>query len=700
MVAERSGMAFLLATSAMVAAPALAQTSASPAEPTAAAPQPTSAASAGKRSYTPTEFARFRPKTAFDMLVQLPGFTIRSADQERGLGQASENILINGQRIANKSGGAIDELQKIAIANVERIEVVEASSLGIAGLSGEVANVIVSASRKASGQFEWSPEARAHYAKPRIASGQVSYSGSRGPLGYTLSLKNDPGRGAFGGPVIITNADGSLREERTDIYRSEFERPTAAVKFSLDGPGSSLGNLNLEYSRYWGPVDRRDRRVAANGDVSRRFITEKLKGWTYDVSGDYEFALGPGRLKLIGLRQFDHEPLIITQRFEFENGNPDTGDRFSRDSLIGETVGRAEYRWKSGANDWQVSLERAFNSLVQRGGLFVLSPQGEFEAVDFPQGSGKVIEVRYEAVGTWSRALSPSLDIQLAGGGEISRLHRVDGDLLARKFFRPKGSLSLGWRPAAGWDASLKLNRRVGQISFYDFLDQPKLSEDRENSGNPDLVPPQSWELVGEVGRDFGSWGKTRLKTWFHRIDDIIDIIPIGVDGQGVGNVPRATRIGAEIVTTLQFDPIGVSGAKLDFTVGGERTELKDPLTGEPRAISGTRDRWFSADFRHDIAGTDIAWGGSLNYDHFSKYYYLTEVNRNWEGPLWLGVFVEHKNVMGMSVRADLGNLLNARHRFNRTVYFGRRNSSDINFVQRANQLIGPIASLTVKGTF
>ncbi len=350
MVAVRTVKAAMLATTAMLmAAPALAQTPdaavdpAPPADP-AVVPPPVATATAGKRSYTPADFARFRPKTAYDMLVQLPGFTIRSADQERGLGQASENILINGQRIANKSGGAISELQKIAIANVERIEVVEAASLGIAGLSGEVANVVVAAARKSSGQFEWEPEVRAHYAKARIFSGQVSYSGSRGPLAYTLGLKNQPGRGAFGGPVIITNADGSLREERTDIYRSEFERPTVSAKFGLDGPGSSLGNLNLEYSRYWGPVDRRDTRVAADGAQSARRITESLKGWTYDISGDYEVAFGPGRLKFIGLHRYDHEPLIVTQRFSFVSGDPDTGDRFARDSEIGETVGRAEYR--------------------------------------------------------------------------------------------------------------------------------------------------------------------------------------------------------------------------------------------------------------------------------------------------------------------------------------------------------------------
>jgi outer membrane receptor for ferrienterochelin and colicins len=83
---------------------------------------------AGKQVYTPADFERFAPKTAYDMLVQVPSFTIRQADQDRGLGQASENVLINGQRIANKTGGAVDELRRIAAASVERIEIVDASA--------------------------------------------------------------------------------------------------------------------------------------------------------------------------------------------------------------------------------------------------------------------------------------------------------------------------------------------------------------------------------------------------------------------------------------------------------------------------------------------------------------------------------------------------------------------------------------------
>ena len=330
----------------------------------------------------------------------------------------------------------------------------------------------------------------------------------------------------------------------------------------------------------------------------------------------------------------------------------------------------------------------------------MLSPSGEFEDIDFPEGSGKVVETRYEAIGTWSRPLSPRLDFQLAAGGEISTLDRVDGDVAPRKFFRPKGSLTLGWRPAKGWDASFKLRRRVGQISFYDFLAQPNLNNDRENAGNPDLVPPQSWQVEGEVGRDLGPWGKTRLKLYAHRIDDIIDIVPIGENGESIGNLPRATRFGAQSTNTFQFDPIGWRGAKLDLTVGMEKTSVRDPLTGEKRPISGSRDRWLELSLRHDIPGSKIAWGINAEHGHYGKTYFLTQISRGWEGPVFANVYIEHKDLFGLTVRGTVGNILNARHRYDRTVYAGRRERDPVLFVQHNNQLIGPIFALSVKGSF
>jgi hypothetical protein len=655
---------------------------------------------ANKRIFVAADFARFSPRTALDMLRQVPGFSIRKPDEERGLGQASENVLINGARINNKSGGAADELSRVPAGNVERIEIVEAASLGIAGLTGQVANVIVKAQKASSGQFEWNPTFRAHYAEPEWLGGSISYSGQSGPVEYNFSVNNNFGRGAFGGPIRILDANGVLTETRTEIYHSEFEQPKFQAKFGLDGPGSSVGNLTLMYGPYWNPTHIRDRRIRVGGDNRRRTTVDRLAGYQTEINADYEFAAGPGRLKFIGLRKFDHEPLVTRQVLSFDRGAPSTGTILDRNSRIGELIGRAEYKWKGGPNDWLVSLERAYNYLDQRGRLSELNPDGEFVEVPFPNGTGRVEEVRHEALGTLSRPLSTRLDLQVAAGGEISRLERVDGDLPARKFFRPKGSVSLAWRPAEGWDVSLKLRRRVGQISFYDFLDQPKLSVDRENAGNPDLVPPQSWELEGEVGREFGAWGKARIRVWTHRVQDIVDVIPIGDKGQGVGNLPRATRTGFETVDTLLFDPLGWKGAKLDVTVGMERTSVRDPLTGEKRPISGIQDRWATATLRHDIPNSPIAWGATAEYTHFTKYYYPTEVYRNWEGPWWIGFFVEHKNVFGLTVRADVANVMDARHIFNRRVYSGRRTEAPASFIEKHDQLIGPLFSLSVKGDF
>ena len=100
-----------------------------------------------------------------------------------------------------------------------------------------------------------------------------------------------------------------------------------------------------------------------------RTTVQKLDGWYYDVNADYEFALGPGRLKLIGLQHRDHEPVVTTQVTRFDDGSDPDGVRFSRNSIIRETIGRGEYHWKTGKNDWQVTFERAFNSLDQKGGL-------------------------------------------------------------------------------------------------------------------------------------------------------------------------------------------------------------------------------------------------------------------------------------------------------------------------------------------
>ncbi|HEY1607221.1 MAG TPA: hypothetical protein VGF77_16650 [Allosphingosinicella sp.] len=308
-------------------------------------------------------------------------------------------------------------------------------------------------------------------------------------------------------------------------------------------------------------------------------------------------------------------------------------------------------------------------------------------------------ETRYEGLGTLSRPLTRNLHVQIAAGAEASTLGLVGGVQPPRRFFRPKGSIDLGWHVSKTWDLSVKLRRRVGQIDFSDFLSQAILSQDRTNAGNVNLVP-QSWEVETELAHDLGRWGKTRLDLHYYRVEDIIDVIPIGADGQGIGNLPRAGRLGYESNSTLLFDPIGWTGAKLDLDVGAERTRVRDPLTGERREISGIRDRWMSAQVRHDVPHTQIAWSAYVQYSHFAKNYFLTEVFRTLDLPWIAGFYVEDKNVLGMTVRFSVDNVLNGRHLLDRTVFAGFRDRAPILFIEKHDQLVGPLFRLSVKGSF
>jgi len=186
--------ALMLVLLGSTAAPALAQ---------AAAPPPPAAG----RTYTPADFARFAPRNALDMLNNVPGFAIVESDSERrGLGQATGNVLINGERFSGKSTDIFTELRRISASNVTRIEIVDGATLNISGLTGQVANIIT-ASRGLSGNYVWRPQIRARRTPLRWTNGEVSVNGTVGGTQFTLSLRNNSFRNGNAGPeVVITPA--------------------------------------------------------------------------------------------------------------------------------------------------------------------------------------------------------------------------------------------------------------------------------------------------------------------------------------------------------------------------------------------------------------------------------------------------------------------------------------------------------------
>ena len=674
------------------------------AQETGDAPAPTSVETAAGRVYTPADFTRFAPRTALDMLNQVPGFTIAADDQGRGLGQANVNVLINGERLALKSETIFDRLGKISASRVVRIEIVDGASLKIPGLSGQVANIVTSGGGM-SGQFNWDTRFRPGYVRPRWFGGSISMNGTVGTVDYTLALSNPGGTGATKGPTEITDAGGVLIEHRESHLSVVNDYPKFSGSLKWDGPGSSVGNFNASVQRGYFDLRDDEERTRTDGNDLRKDYDAREREFNYEIGGDFEFALGPGRLKLIGLERYDRsrysEDFILTPA----DGSPAVGSRYQSESESGERIARGEYSWKMLGGDWQLASEAAFNRYSSEAHLFELDETATFFEIPFPAGTGGVTEDRYEAILTHNRQLAGNLSLQIGAGGEYSKLAQTGSMGLIRTFWRPKGSASLAWTPVKGLDVSVKLARVVGQLSFNDFLARVDLDQGNGSAGNVQLVPPQSWEADLEIKKDLGAWGSTTVKLIARWYEDYIDwiVFPGANPGDLVesrGNVATASLYGIDWTSTFNLDQVGWKGAKLDLRVNFDAPSIRDPLTGEKRAFSGWNDTYINGDLRHDIPNSDWAWGLGFEKYHANPYFRLFEVGLDYEGPIYTYGFVENKDVFGLTVRAQIFNLTDGRHIVHRTVYDGYRHQAPVLFHEDTDESVGLIYTLSVRGTF
>jgi hypothetical protein len=349
--------------------------------------------------------------------------------------------------------------------------------------------------------------------------------------------------------------------------------------------------------------------------------------------------------------------------------------------------------------DWQLSGEAAFNRLDRVASLFDLA-NGDFVEIAFPEGTGGVTEDRYESSLSFSKQLTGKLALQATGGMEFSKIKQTGAAANARNFKRPKGSASLSWRPETGLDMSVELSRTVGQLSFGDVLARVFLDSGNQNGANNELVPEQSWDLDFEINKTLGAWGSTTFTIQHRKISDYIDVIPLIGGGEARGNIDTATRTDFDWNTTLKFDPLGVPGAQVDLEFQIVKTNVRDPLDGTERVFSRQRHNRFRAEFRHDIPRSDVAYGLNVFYADNNPYFRLSEVGLENEGPTFADLFIEHKDVFGLTVNATAGNLLGGDGFFDRTVYDGTRGMDPILFVENRKARIGPIFRFSVSGNF
>lgn len=647
--------------------------------------------------YEPAFFTQYAPRNALDMVGQIPGFQLEGADNRRGLGQGGANVLVNGERLTGKSDVG-SQLSRIVADNVVRIEIKDGASLDIPGLSGQVANIVTKSTGR-TGTWSWAPQFRKRQ-PVSWTHAHLTVSGESGNLTYSAEVRNEANRNGDWGPEILTDADGEVFEIRDELGRYNYDGPGAVLDLNWTPKDDYVGNLNLEYNKTnSAQLVRSSQRAQTDRGVNQETVfTGGENEWNAKIGADYEFPVGPGKLKMIGYYRFERSPTrSVFSVFELD-GEQIGGSIFDRLADEAETIARSEYSWsRKEGHDWTVGVEGAFNFLDIESELQQFD-EGAYESVELDGATSRVEERRAEATVTHSREVSAKWNLQLSAGVEYSELQQTGG--LIRDFVRPKGFMLATYKPEENTSVRFKVEREVGQLSFFDFIAAVDIVDNIDRESNFDLVPAQSWNLSLEYDRDFGQGFTINVNPYFNIISDLVDRIPVGEDGDAIGNLDSAIQYGVDFNMSIKGKRWGWDGTQFDLDLEWRDSKVEDPVTFIDRQLSRDKKTFWHARMRHDIPDSQWAYGGGVReYVDFKGFRSFTTDDPTLERPITYG-FLEHKHVFGMKVRAELTNFLNSKEEFTREIFTRRRDTGTLSSTEFQSRAFGPILNIEFSGTF
>jgi outer membrane receptor for ferrienterochelin and colicins len=648
--------------------------------------------------YDRAYFSAYDLSNAEDMLRRIPGVAAvldsSRTSQARGLGAGSEQILIDGKRMASKSDGAAAALRRIPASSVERVELIRGSTDEVQS-EGLVVNVVIKPGVALGGVGNFELVYRLSDKGWSDADGLISWSDSRGRLSYVVAFENAAwsplGLVPNSGPndwTIRTRDEryfypsGAVQELRPQRWKREQERNTFTAQTTYDLGGGDTLRANLLYQTL--PTKQTDitdlTRFNTTGVATSRateFRYGKNRTDTFELGGELEKKIGPGTLSVIALHTRASLMLL-----DFRNRSEATGayvelGRSGADQSKGEDVVQASYALPlSESQTLTVGAEGARNFLTQEIDVFFdTNRDGRLEEINIPTALARVQEKRAELFATHSWRINSKLSLDSALYFEISRITTNYPDIPIRtlKYLKPRIDLRYNVTPADRLRVTAQ--RSIGQLDFFAFVPAYNVVDNRIDLGNPELLPMRSHSIEGSYEHRLANDGGTLgARAYFREVNGGPGFEPFGFNSAGLpqsrrGNNPLSKFWGYEVNAALRLTPLGLPGAQV--------TGRMQKSMGSAIDLFNLRERkglnpWVyetALGFRHDVT----SWRASYGFDYLDVGGdQLVSDVRNWEtftrGER-LNAYIEKTLWGSYSIRFDAYNLNGAQEYKHRTLY-------------------------------
>lgn len=639
-----------------------AQQPASP--PPTGEPPPAAAPQEGVRKFEPAFFARYSPVTAYDMVRQLPGFSIDNGDSLRGFGATAGNVLIDGRRPSSKNAVA-DELTRIASRDVERIELIGAAAAGDVDVRGytELANVVL----KPAAQMQTSSTWTAGFVYQQDARVGARVGGTRswkkGDLGGRLNMQLTQFGERGEVDAVSRNAAGTLTSTRDEFNQQWLGE--LLINGTLNwtpGPRDTFNLTGRIMPRSFNADSGATVRNAAG--TPTQFITDDYseKDILYvDLGGDWEHRFSPqNAVKLILVNSMvNWRPQELFEQFA-PNGSRQLATRINADLKRGEHVARGVWTLKpNDKHTVEMGGEFAFNYRDTDRSVSNAVGSGPFAPQFLPVASTRVEETRGEAFISDTWRIDPKLTLEMGFTYEASTITQTGDAQQERDFTYPKPRLVATWKPDQN-QFRLAVERTVAQLDFSEFASTVQLVQNQLTVGNPNLEPEQTWHSEVQWKRPIGARGSIAITAFYDQVDDVQDFVVLnngGVLFTGAGNLGEGTRWGGFIETTLPLDGVGIKGGILKFSGGYRDSEVRDPIGGFDREFRFQNEYSWNIDFRQDIPEWKLSWGGDYSDVGQGRSYRLNEIQATDPGGGDFDLFVETTYFKGITIRLAADNI-------------------------------------------